>query len=109
MTQVTIDDAFKSIIKLDADLEAMLLNHVARRASKAQGIALLALYGRAFAGTYSHQSQESILRDEMQSRIDALMEKLKMASRGRNAVIYGHLPVCFAVLCAALGLSLGKA
>lgn len=81
----------------------MLLNHVARRASKAQGIALLALYARAFADTTA-----SRLVDPIQTRLDDCMDKLKIASRGRNATIHGHLPICFAVLCASLGLSLSK-
>lgn len=102
-TSTDVDEAVKAITKLDADLEAMLLNHVARRASKAQGIALLALYGRAFAETANEAQAEPT-----QARLDALMEKLKLASRGRNATMYGHLPICFPVLCAALGLSLGS-
>lgn len=101
-TNTDADEAVKAITKLDADLEAMLLNHVARRASKAQGIALLALYGRAFAETATQAQVEPT-----QASLDALMEKLKFASRGRNATMYGHLAICFPVLCAALGLSLG--
>ncbi|KAK9897059.1 hypothetical protein P389DRAFT_143203, partial [Cystobasidium minutum MCA 4210] len=100
---VQVNEAARAITKLDAELEAMLLNHVARRASKAQGIALLALYGRAFAET-----TPQIQLSPSQVRIDALMEKLKFASRGRNATLYGHLPICFPVLCAALGLSLSR-
>lgn len=98
-----IADTVKHIKRLDAGLEAMLLNHVARRASKAQGIALLALYARAFADTAIN-----IHTLNTQSLLDAFMENLKMASRGRNATLYGHLPICFAVLCAALGLSLSE-
>lgn len=87
----------KEILRIDAELEAMLLNHVARRASKAQGIALLSLYSRAFAAL-----------PEAGTAIDELMEELKSATRGRLARMQGHLPICFAVLNAALGLPLGE-
>lgn len=101
-----IDDTIDRIRRLDADLEAMLLNHVARRASKAQGIALLALYSRAFANEQAGST--SAQEDPIQIQLDGFMEKLKMASRGRSATIHGHLPICFPVLCAALGLSLSE-
>ena len=38
------EEAMKEILQLDGLYEAMTLNHVARRASKSQGIALLSLY-----------------------------------------------------------------
>ena len=36
-----------------------------------------------------------------------LMDALKTATRSKRSSMQGHLPICFAVLCAALGLSLG--
>jgi urease accessory protein len=100
----SLDATVSRLVAIDAELEAMLLNHVARRASKAQGIALLTLYSRAFALPLDSKDRE----DEVQLRIDALMEMLKTLARGRTATLHGHLPTCFAVMCAALGLSLGQ-
>ncbi|KAJ7167492.1 UreF-domain-containing protein [Mycena filopes] len=70
--------------ELDALYEAMTLNHVARRASKAQGVALLSLYSKG------------------------LVDAFKLAVRRGDADAHGHLPVCWGVLCAALGLSLAR-
>ncbi|KAL8279703.1 hypothetical protein RQP46_007798 [Phenoliferia psychrophenolica] len=44
-----LEEVFARIKKLDAELEAMTLNHVQRRASAAQGVALLTLFQRSFA------------------------------------------------------------
>lgn len=82
----------------------MLLNHVTRRASKAQGMALLTLYSRAFASLGKDAEKATI----SQRSVNTLMEDLKAACRGKKATFHGHLPTCFAALCAALGLSLGR-
>ncbi|KAJ6628957.1 urease accessory protein UreF [Mycena sp. CBHHK59/15] len=65
--------------ELDALYECMTLNHVAKRASKAQGVALLSLYSKGFS-----------------------------CPRACRLHAHGHLPVCWGVLCAALGLSLDR-
>lgn len=110
---VRLEQAVERIIALDTSLEAMLLNHVTRRASKAQGIALLTLYGRAFASplqTRRAAETTNIAIDEQiakHQRMTSLVEALKAASR-RPVKLQGHLPICFAVVCAALGLSLGR-
>lgn len=41
----------QQILQLDSLYESMTLNHVARRASKAQGVALLTLYSKVSCGT----------------------------------------------------------
>ncbi|KAG8863775.1 hypothetical protein FRB96_007612 [Tulasnella sp. 330] len=46
--------ALKEIAQLDGLYEAMTLNHVARRASKAQGVALLTLYTKAKRSQHLH-------------------------------------------------------
>lgn len=115
----------------------LLLNHVARRASKAQGIALLTLYSKAFAKPINLDREAftpsaSHARDSngdhtangdaaAKTRIElaaTLVDKLKMAIRrsstrasvpGGGEVTHGHLPICWAVFAACLGISLKKA
>jgi urease accessory protein len=99
-----IEYTLSEIIRIDDELEQMLLNHVTRRASKAQGIALLTLYSRAFAALPSQDVSAGA-----DSSTTKLMDALKIATRSKSSIMQGHLPVCFAVLCAALGLSLGNA
>ena len=80
----------EAIRALDADHSAMLLHAAARRASVAQGSALLSLWSRALAAP----GQSSVL-------IDALR------ADSRSGALDAHFPVCWAVICAACGLSLG--
>jgi len=87
--------ALASLTALDALYESMTVNHVARRASTAQGTALLTLYAKAFSSTRSSSS----------TVIVTLVDQLKLAVRRGDS--HGHLPVCWGVLTAALGLSLG--
>lgn len=98
-------DIVETILRIDGELEIMLLNHVMRRASKAQGIALLTLYTRAFAAS---SVSNPILEDSKGANtqaIDDLLNLLKVATR-RPARMQGHLPICFAVITGALGMSL---
>ncbi|KAK7054882.1 hypothetical protein VNI00_003345 [Paramarasmius palmivorus] len=71
----------------------MTLNHVARRASQSQGVALLTLYTKSFASN---------------TNIDAanLVADYKLMIRREEAP--GHLPICWGILTAALGLSLER-
>lgn len=111
-TSDTLATACTDIIDCDARLEQMVLNHVTRRASKAQGVALLMLYGRAFAVPHSNAKQDesttnAIPADRARHIImTRLVDNLKTASRQTSSNFGGHLPICFAVLTAALGLSL---
>ncbi|KAG9317345.1 hypothetical protein JVU11DRAFT_1544 [Chiua virens] len=82
------------LIALDALYESITLNHVARRASTSQGVALLTLYSKAFAPSSS-------------SPVAALVDQLKLAVRRGDT--HGHLPLCWGVLTGALGLSLDRA
>ncbi|KAH7887517.1 UreF-domain-containing protein [Phlebopus sp. FC_14] len=91
----TVEQPLASLIALDALYEAMTLNHVARRASTAQGVALLTLYAKAFAPDSTSPSAAA-----------SLVDNLKLAIR--RGETHGHLPVCFGVLTAALGLSLAR-
>lgn len=89
------------LLRTDDLYESMTLNHVARRASRAQGVALLTLYSKGFAPPSSNGSTP----DPKQSRLLRLVDELK--TRVRRDQTPGHLPVCWGVLTAALGLSLG--
>ncbi|KIO25171.1 hypothetical protein M407DRAFT_93883 [Tulasnella calospora MUT 4182] len=92
-------DNLQEIMQLDTLYESMTLNHVARRASKAQGVALLTLYTKGFSEPLWIPRSRSPLSKAMTSLIEGL--KLKI----RKGDTPGHLPICWAVLAAALGLT----
>ena len=91
------------VIQLDALYDAMTLNHVARRASKAQGVALLTLFSKGFSRPAWLVSEDG--DHKRWSTISSFIDHLKLDIR-RNTT-HGHLPVCWGVLTAALGLSVG--
>ncbi len=127
------------VSRLDNSYHSLLLNHVARRASKAQGIALLTLYAKAFAKPIDLERQPfdgsrigqrhaappqasdphaSTQRAE-ERRIELaaqLVDRLKMDVRRSSAQApgsaqlgpQGHLPICWGVFAACLGISLRK-
>ena len=94
---------------LDDLYEAMTLNHVARRASKTQGVALLSLYSKGFTKPSmlreASQTSSGLQEDNNNAKFGALVDRLKLAIRREET--HGHLPICWGVLTAALGLSLG--
>ncbi|KAJ7368636.1 UreF-domain-containing protein [Mycena albidolilacea] len=97
------ETALAVLDELDELYECMTLNHVARRASKAQGVALLSLYSKSFSrppgSAFSDNDNEA-----MSDLVDAFKAMVRRGDRGAH----GHLPVCWGVLCAALGLSLER-
>lgn len=86
---------------LDALYDAMTLNHVARRASQAQGVALLTLYTKGFS------PPAHLPGSGAPAGIAGLVDQLKLAVRRGETP--GHLPVCWGVLTGALRLTLGAA
>ncbi len=109
-----VENALHDLKALDELYEVMTLNQVARRASKSQGVALLSLYTKGFSkpsvlrATYGKSDTSSSPGNEETrrvSRVDTLFSELKLAVRREDT--HGHLPVCWGVLTAALGLSLG--
>lgn len=82
-------------MSLDAFYESITLNHVARRASTSQGVALLTLYSKAFAPPSSSPNIHPVA---------SLVDQLKLAVRRGDTP--GHLPLCWGVLTGALQLSL---
>lgn len=103
-----LDPALAALTRLDALYDASTLNHVARRASCAQGAALLTLYTRGFARP-SPLLLPTTPTDALESRAAALVAALKLrVRRGEPDAPVGHLPVCWGVLTGALGLTVGE-
>ncbi|PWN52744.1 hypothetical protein IE53DRAFT_366936 [Violaceomyces palustris] len=131
-----LEDLMEAISKCDSSYHTMTLNHVVRRASKAQGIALLTLYSKAFSkplelskfGYRPWLGGKDVQRDEVTEKTMAakmkerrrrissiLVERLKRDIRRTSAMLQpltktqqGHLPICFGVFTSCLGLSLEK-
>jgi hypothetical protein len=80
----------------------MTLNHVAKRASKSQGVALLTLYSKGFSPP-AFLAQEATTQEV--TRETRLVDQLKLTIRREDT--HGHLPICWGVLTGALQLSLG--
>ncbi|KDQ15371.1 hypothetical protein BOTBODRAFT_131148 [Botryobasidium botryosum FD-172 SS1] len=100
----TLESALDEIKRVEALYESMTLNHVTRRASKAQGVALLTLFSKGFA----QPSWVTTLQPESakERRPEEVVDAFKtMVRRGDT---HGHLPTCWAVLTASLGLSLSR-
>ena len=111
---VDLDVALAALTRIDALYDASTLNHVARRASCAQGIALLTLYARGFARSpvlLTRTTRTPLDEQELdrENRAGALVAALKLrVRRGESDDAPGHLPVCWGVLAGALGLSVGE-
>lgn len=98
--------AVAKIKALDDLYEAMTLNHVARRASKSQGVALLTLYSKGFSRPAFMQARTPDDSDTLrQTQAGLFIDRLKLEVRREHT--HGHLPTCWGILTAALGLSLG--
>jgi urease accessory protein len=97
-----LERVVSDLVVLDGHYQAMTLNHVARRASQAQGVALLTLYTKGFSRPVGHLDSTEQARDV---RLGILVNRIKTMVRKGDT--YGHLPICWGVLTAALGLSLG--
>lgn len=96
-TIVQKDQIIDIIKNLDHSFHSMLLNHVAQRASKAQGVAFLTLYSKSFSQDEAGSSNQTRL-----SRGRTLLSHLKQDIRAENC--HGHLPICWAVFMAAIGI-----
>jgi len=101
-----LDGVIEQFLRLDDLYETTTLNHVARRASKAQGIALLALYSKGFSRpTFLLDSVEeaTLIREQ---RLSSLLVKYKALIMAKG--LPGHLPICWGMLTGALKLTLGQ-
>jgi urease accessory protein len=104
------EEKFYSILRTLTDLDelyqSMTLNHVTRRASMSQGVALLTLYSKGFSRTPSLSSFSGVDARDHEDRMKTLLEFFK--TKVRKGEVFGHLPICWGALTAALGLTLGK-
>ncbi|EMD41062.1 hypothetical protein CERSUDRAFT_149704 [Gelatoporia subvermispora B] len=102
-----MESAEADFTALDNLYEAMTLNDVVRRASKAQGVALLTLFSKGFSKPPALRAFTTDLnaarREELATK---LVDHLKLQIRRER--ILGHLPTCWGVLTAALNLSLER-
>ncbi|KIM91219.1 hypothetical protein PILCRDRAFT_59331 [Piloderma croceum F 1598] len=101
-----IDTTIVGLHALDDLYESMTLNHVAKRASKSQGVALLTLYSKGFSKPVFLQ-QEETTESTRETRLLSLVDRLKLTIRREETE--GHLPICWGVLTGALQLSLERA
>jgi urease accessory protein len=98
-----LDSTLSDIRALDEFYESITLNHVTRRASKTQGVALLTLYSKGFSRPpILHDASAQLPRE---SRLSTLIDQFKLSVRQDKS--HGHLPICWGILTAALGLTLG--
>ncbi|KAJ3481362.1 hypothetical protein NLI96_g7710 [Meripilus lineatus] len=105
------DFVIRNLTALDELYDTMTLNHVARRASRSQGVALLTLFTKGFskpreASKQSPPESTPSLEEQKHAAFTKLIEKFKTSVRREDT--HGHLPVCWGVLTAALGLSLER-
>lgn len=88
------EDPMAALDGCDDTCEAvMVANTVARRASLAQGVAMLTLYLKCFT-------------DSRPDKDIKLVKKWKL--RIRAGTTFGHFPVCFGLVCRLLDVDLGK-
>jgi hypothetical protein len=121
--EMDVEKVLQEITALDVYHESTLLSHVARRASKAQGVAMLTLFGRGLTrpvgfeldlGTDINCAEHEDGRQKDKSSLDQEKEKRSMAIIDgykrlvRKGAVPGHLAVCWGVITASLGLALGK-
>ena len=104
-----VDLITSRILELDELYETMTLNHITRRASKSQGVALLTLFSKGFSqprlAGHLGPSTNAKLVDLRANNAATLVDRLKLLVRKEET--HGHLPICWGVLTAALGLSSG--
>jgi len=102
----------QKIEELDGYHESTLLSHVARRASKAQGVAMLTLFGRGLTRPVGfepdHGEDKGQVGDEgvKEKKSKDLIDAYKLLVR--RGSVPGHLAICWGIITAALGLALGK-
>ncbi|KAJ3905214.1 hypothetical protein F5879DRAFT_1009507 [Lentinula edodes] len=92
-----LEGYLRKIQELDDLYDVMTLNHVTKRASKSQGVALLTLYSKGFSNPYSATST---------STMTSLITRYKTLVRAERTP--GHLPICWGILTGALGLTLER-
>ncbi|KIY49475.1 urease accessory protein UreF [Fistulina hepatica ATCC 64428] len=105
VTKKYLDEALSSLVTIDKLYDQMTLNHVARRASQSQGVALLTLFSKGFSRP--NVSALNTLSSPLDDAKTALVDRFKLMIRREETS--GHLPTCWGVLTAGLSLSLERA
>lgn len=96
-----------ALMDLDNDLDASTPCNVARRASIAQGRALLSVWEKAFASTAKVQHEEGI---EASTAVEIFARDLKISTVSSETLpVNGHLAPLWGAICLALGLNLEEA
>ncbi|KAK6910605.1 hypothetical protein I203_104637 [Kwoniella mangroviensis CBS 8507] len=106
-----VEGVVEDIIQVDKYNESTLLNHVGRRASRAQGVAMLTLYTRGLSNpAESPDDNQDGVSDDRETRTKSRAKKIidlyKRCIRGNKSP--GHLAVCWGVMTACIGLSLDR-
>ncbi|KAK2466031.1 hypothetical protein APHAL10511_001673 [Amanita phalloides] len=98
------DITLSTLLGLDQLFHASTLNQVTRRASTSQGVALLTLLSKGLSAPHidAHLSSSSSIPAHLSSLVDEFKSLVRRQSTP------GHLPVCWGIITAALGLSLGS-
>ncbi|KXS16974.1 hypothetical protein M427DRAFT_91374, partial [Gonapodya prolifera JEL478] len=98
-------DPVEELVRLDRLYEACTSSAVARRASSAQGGAMLMLFSKSFADvdTGDRTRTSAPTRRKLTDIVDAF----KLAVRRDESP--GHLPVCFGIIARCLDLELANA
>ncbi|KAF5393170.1 hypothetical protein D9757_001297 [Collybiopsis confluens] len=99
-----LDVHLKKLQELDELYDVMTLNHVTKRASRSQGVALLTLYSKGFS---MPSSSSAPVQSDRVKDTSALVARYKTLVRAQDAS--GHLPICWGILTGALGLKLDRA
>ncbi|GAA5854808.1 hypothetical protein JCM8547_004078 [Rhodosporidiobolus lusitaniae] len=113
--QISVDEAFERVVKADGLCEALTLNHVARRASVAQGGALFTLYERAFVPEGEGEDRVGEVVGRVRGAVRRTVKEQQLSGGGgvggggEGERAYGHMTVAFGVLTAGMGLSLASA
>ncbi len=111
-----LDDCVARFVEADNRLHSQMPNHVNRRASIAQGAALLTLYAKSFSGSSMKEMSEAWQevaskeglhwRHRVRHRRAALIAAVKASIRSGKAP--GHLAVVWGLFASALDLSRGE-
>ncbi|TFK64044.1 hypothetical protein BDN72DRAFT_775110 [Pluteus cervinus] len=101
-----LEEASRQLAELDELYDTMTLNHVAKRASKAQGVALLTLFSKGFSQPPSLAAYTDAESRDKESKMRELLDGYKFKVRRED--VQGHLPICWGALAAALGLKLER-
>ena len=96
-------EAVRRLEQIDQFHDASLLSHVARRSSRAQGVAMLTLYSRGLSRPGGFDNPDQTDKEDIAK---AIIDKYKRLVRLNTAP--GHLATCWGVITAAMGVSLGQ-